>query len=189
MQEVRNVFGYQRDFKEKYIMGRRIGSGSFGVVSIVVSRKSGQKFAVKAIPKVPRNRKCTSKYLKKIQNEVDCMKQLGASLSAVFLQVSALPFEVALSSACTTPTGHTVVSPHAAPLTACVPLPTVVQDVFEDDASVYMVMELCEGNGRLDRNRNGQRATEMSVAAIMKQVFQFLAQCHAKVRPSKISRD
>jgi hypothetical protein len=36
---VKNVFGYPRDFKDKYIMGKKIGSGSFGVVSVVVSRK------------------------------------------------------------------------------------------------------------------------------------------------------
>jgi len=89
-------------------------------------------------PQVPRNRKCTSKYLKKLQNEVDCMGQLGASLSAVFLQ-----------------------------------------DVFEDDNNVYLVMELCEGGGLLERAKSHQ-LTEAVVARIMKQVFQFLAQCHAK---------
>lgn len=124
-------------------MGKKIGSGSFGVVSIVIHRKTGEKYAVKAIPKVrrarpcgaprplrtrddrrlrrgspsqmPRSRKCTSKYLKKLQNEVDCMKQLGASLSAVFLQ-----------------------------------------DAFEDDQNIYLVMDLCEGGGLLERAKAGR---------------------------------
>lgn len=101
--------------------------------------RNGQTYAVKTIPKVPRSRKCTSKYLKKLQNEVDCMRQLGASLSAVFLQ-----------------------------------------DIFEDDANIYMVMELCEGTGKLDNVVGGGVRSERAVKAIIKQVLQFLAQCHAK---------
>lgn len=51
----------------------------------MTSKKNGLKYAVKAIPKKPRSRACTPGYLLKLQNEVDCMRQLGASLNAVFL--------------------------------------------------------------------------------------------------------
>jgi calcium-dependent protein kinase len=91
-----------------------------------------------AIPKTPRNRKSSPKYLLKLQNEVDCMRQLGASLNAVFLQ-----------------------------------------DVFEDDSHVYMVMELCEG-GLLMERLQVTKLTEARVSRIIKAVLQFLAQCHSK---------
>ena len=62
-----------------------IGSGSFGIVSTATD-KQGVKFAVKAIPKRPKTRAATPGYLLKLQNEVDCMRQLGVSLNAVALQ-------------------------------------------------------------------------------------------------------
>ena len=138
MDDVVHVFGYPRDMLEHYTLGERIGenlvplggphigglcrsnrmafgalgsgSGSFGVVRICIEKSTGTKFAVKAIPKTPRNRKArrrlrpfacpgppdkppllpflqsSPKYLLKLQNEVDCMRQLGASLNAVYLQ-------------------------------------------------------------------------------------------------------
>ncbi|CAG9461037.1 unnamed protein product [Pedinophyceae sp. YPF-701] len=136
--EVTAVFGLPRDFEENYIVGKKIGAGSFGVVSLVIHKRTGRSYASKAIPKVPRNKKCTSKYLKKLQNEVDSMRQLGSSLSAVFLQ-----------------------------------------DAFEDDHSIYLVMELCEGGGLLDRLKSGA-LREKDVSRIMKTVLQFLAQCHSR---------
>lgn len=66
------------------------------------------------------------------------MRQLGASLNAVFLQ-----------------------------------------DVFEDDTHVHLVMELCEGGGLMERLQ-GVKLTEARVARIIKSVLQFLAQCHSK---------
>ena len=99
---------------------------------------AGRSYACKTIRKKPKNKKCTSKYLKKLQHEVDAMNQLGSSLSAVCLQ-----------------------------------------DAFEDDEHVYLVMELCEGGGLLDRIKAGT-LRERDVARIMKSVLQFLAQCHSR---------
>eukprot|EP00889_Picochlorum_renovo_P004447 jgi/Picre1/31477/NNA_006829.t1 len=53
---------------------------------------------------MPKNHKCTPRYLLKLQTEVDAMGQIGSSLDAVYLK-----------------------------------------DVFEDDAALHLVMELCEG--------------------------------------------
>lgn len=65
-----------------------IGSGSFGTVYAAVQKSTGLEFAVKSIPKVPRSFPATPRYLLKLRNEVEVMQQLGASLDAVYLEVS-----------------------------------------------------------------------------------------------------
>ena len=137
-EEVKNVFGFPRDLKEKYTLGRILGAGSFGVVKEAIHSETGKRYAVKSIPKAPKNGKPTPRYLLKLQCEVDSMGQLGASLDAVYLR-----------------------------------------DVFEDDTSVHLVMELCEGGSVLDRLKDGEYS-ERQVAHIMRSVLRFLAQCHSK---------
>lgn len=53
------------------------------------------------------------------------------------------------------------------------------QDVFEDDESIHLVMELCAGGALLDRLKSGA-PTERYVASIVRSVLRFIAQCHAK---------
>ena len=70
------------------------------------------------------------------------------------------------------------------PITSCVTLPLSVtsvapQGVFEDDDAIHLVMELCEGGGILDRMKQGN-LTEARIAAIIRSVLRFIAQCHAK---------
>jgi calcium-dependent protein kinase len=52
-------------------------------------------------------------------------------------------------------------------------------DAYEDDASVHLVMECCDGGGVLDRARAG-RLSERGVARVARAVLRFLAQAHAK---------
>ncbi len=54
-----------------------------------------------------------------------------------------------------------------------------LQDVFEDDLHIHLVMELCEGGSILDRLKDGEYS-ERQVADIMRSVLRFLAQCHTK---------
>lgn len=136
--EVRNVFGFPRNVRDKYSLGDVLGAGSFGVVRMCTERSTGKKYAVKSIPKIPKNHKCTPRYLLKLQTEVDAMGQLGSSLDAVYLK-----------------------------------------DVFEDDAALHLVMELCEGGSVLDRLKSGEYS-ERQVAHIMRSVLRFLSQCHSK---------
>jgi hypothetical protein len=49
------------------------------------------------------------------------------------------------------------------------------QDVFEDDAAVHLVMELCEGGSVLDGLKDGEYS-ERQVAHIMRAVVRFIAQ-------------
>jgi calcium-dependent protein kinase len=135
--EVRNVFGFPRNLRDRYSVGDVLGAGSFGVVRMCTERSSGKKYAVKSIPKMPKNHKCTPRYLLKLQTEVDAMGQIGSSLDAVYLK-----------------------------------------DVFEDDAAVHLVMELCEGGSVLDGLK--VEYTEQQVASIMRSVLRFLSQCHSK---------
>lgn len=136
--EIRNVFGFPRNVRERYNLGSVLGAGSFGVVRECIERGTGRRYAIKSIPKMPKNNKATPRYLLKLQTEVDAMRQLGASLDAVYLK-----------------------------------------DVFEDDAAIHLVMELCEGGSVLDRLKDGEYS-ERQVAHIMRAVLRFLAQSHAK---------
>lgn len=71
----------------RYMVGKVIGAGSFGIVREAVQRGTGVKFAVKSVPKVPKRGKPTPRYLLKLRQEVEAMQQLGASLDAVYLAV------------------------------------------------------------------------------------------------------
>ncbi|KAH7620048.1 putative Calcium-dependent protein kinase 17 [Nannochloris sp. 'desiccata'] len=136
--EVRNVFSFPRNLRELYTLGPVLGAGSFGVVRECTEKSSKRRYAVKSIPKQPKNGKSTPRYLLKLQTEVDAMDQLGASLDAVYLK-----------------------------------------DVFEDDVSVHLVMELCEGGSVLERLKAGEY-NERQAAEVMRAVLRFLSQCHAK---------
>lgn len=84
--EIKDVFGYPRNLKERYSLGAVLGAGSFGVVREVTEKRTKRKYAVKTIPKSPKNAKSTPRYLLKLQTEVDAMGQIGASLDSVFLK-------------------------------------------------------------------------------------------------------
>ena len=55
-----------------------------------------------------------------------------------------------------------------------------LQDVFEDDSDVHIVMELCEGGSLTDMVNSGQLRDERDIARIISAVLRFIAQCHAK---------
>ena len=54
-----------------------------------------------------------------------------------------------------------------------------MQDVFEDDVSVHLVMELCTGGGILDKIKQ-HNYTERRISQIMRSIIRFISQCHAK---------
>mmetsp|Transcript_19537 Transcript_19537/g.62203 ORF Transcript_19537/g.62203 Transcript_19537/m.62203 type:complete len:628 (+) Transcript_19537:217-2100(+) len=81
---IEHVFGYPRDLHARFEVGEPLGAGSFGVVCRAKDRRTGYDYAVKSIPKKSKKGATTSKYLKKLQKEVDVMNRLGRSLNAVF---------------------------------------------------------------------------------------------------------
>eukprot|EP01026_Neomeris_dumetosa_P002941 TRINITY_DN10806_c0_g1_i4.p1 TRINITY_DN10806_c0_g1~~TRINITY_DN10806_c0_g1_i4.p1 ORF type:complete len:597 (-),score=64.72 TRINITY_DN10806_c0_g1_i4:571-2361(-) len=79
------VFGYSSGLEARYELRRLLGAGSFGIVREAVDKYTGDKYAVKTVPKIPKKGFSTPRYLLKIRQEVDAMQQLGASLDAVYL--------------------------------------------------------------------------------------------------------
>ncbi len=55
-----------------------------------------------------------------------------------------------------------------------------MQDVFEDDSNIHMVMELCTGGSILEHLKTGQPQSEADVADIIRCILRFIAQCHTK---------
>lgn len=56
----------------------------------------------------------------------------------------------------------------------------MLQDVFEDERDVHIVMELCEGAALTDAVSAGRLADERDVAIIVSSILRFIAQCHGK---------
>lgn len=53
----RTNFGYERDFKQKYTLGKLLGHGQFGYTYVAIEKATGEKMAVKTIEK---KQVCTS---------------------------------------------------------------------------------------------------------------------------------
>lgn len=60
--------------------------------------------------------------------------------------------------------------------------PHVVQlyDVFEDEANVHLVMELCAGGELFDRIISKGHFTEQDATAIMRSLLSFISFAHSK---------
>ena len=56
----------------------------------------------------------------------------------------------------------------------------LLEDVFEDDTDVHMVMELCEGASLTDAVAAGRLQSEQDIAIVMSSILRFIAQCHGK---------
>lgn len=56
----------------------------------------------------------------------------------------------------------------------------MLQDVFEDDRDVHIVMELCDGSALTDAVSAGRLSDERDVAIIVSSILRFIAQCHGK---------
>jgi serine/threonine protein kinase len=47
----RTNFGYERDFKQRYTLGKLLGHGQFGYTYVAIEKATGEKMAVKTIEK------------------------------------------------------------------------------------------------------------------------------------------
>jgi serine/threonine protein kinase len=63
-----------------------------------------------------------------------------------------------------------------------------MQDVFEDDSNIHMVMELCTGGSILEHLKGGKPLSEAIVADMSRCILRFIAQCHTKcaLLPSRL---
>ncbi|CAD7699180.1 unnamed protein product [Ostreobium quekettii] len=85
-EDIKAVFGYARDARERFHVGDVIGAGSYGVVRRCTDKDTGKEYAIKTLPKKPKKGPPTPRYLLKLRNEVDVMRQVGNSLNVVHLQ-------------------------------------------------------------------------------------------------------
>lgn len=79
-------FGYSTGFALKYDVGELLGAGSFGAVHVAVDKVTGERFAVKSIPKRFLGGRLDEKLLHRVQHEVDVLRHLGGSLNMAQLQ-------------------------------------------------------------------------------------------------------
>jgi len=94
-EQMKPDFGLRRDLHELYRVKdlddeEPIGAGSYGIVRKVFERKTGDAFALKTLRKapwaqVPSTLTAVEYYHSKLRNELECMRQLGASLNVVYL--------------------------------------------------------------------------------------------------------
>merc|ERR1719498_924536 len=85
--DVQKVFDYPDNLTERFLIGEKIGAGSFGTVLRATDKVTGIQYACKSISKIPKKQSFTTPHhLLKIRSEVECMLTLGASLDAVFLK-------------------------------------------------------------------------------------------------------
>lgn len=79
-------FGFAKGFKDKYELAQQLGSGTFGIVHIAVNKETGERFAVKSMPKrFASNGNLEPYYVRRVRNEVDICNHLGRSLNVCYL--------------------------------------------------------------------------------------------------------
>ncbi|BDA42700.1 Calcium-dependent protein kinase 17 [Coccomyxa sp. Obi] len=73
---------WKSSFRERYALGRHIGSGSYGVVHVCIDEVTKQKAAVKILPKV-RSKQLPQKTLRKLEREVTLMARVSRQSSGI----------------------------------------------------------------------------------------------------------
>ena len=193
--EVRSVFGYPRDLRARYYLGRPIGAGSFGTVREAAEAATGRRFAIKTVPKAPKRGPPTPRYLLKLRAEVDAMRQLGASPDAVALhevyeddeavhlvmelcEGGALMERVAARRARRRRRARRAAADGEGAAAAAAPSTAGAGE--DGDGSGGGEVEQLEE----DDNNEGVMdiAEERYLAGLVRSILRFVAQCHAKVR-------
>ncbi|CAG9463673.1 unnamed protein product [Pedinophyceae sp. YPF-701] len=78
-------FGFKRNLQRDYQRESVIGKGSFGTVWRCTSRKTGESYAVKSMPKRFVGGRLDSMFQRRVENEVDVLRTLGNSLNVAYL--------------------------------------------------------------------------------------------------------
>ncbi|CAI5467102.1 unnamed protein product [Closterium sp. Yama58-4] len=141
-----------------------LGSGQFGTVRRCVEKATGTRFACKTILK---SRLTSESERHDVRREVVLMQRLAAGASC-----GATSGAAGAESAAGAGGGLAGYNPHAG----------VVQlrAVFEDDAAVHMVMELCDGGELFDEIVRRGRLSERDAAQVFSQIVSAVAFCHSR---------
>eukprot|EP00798_Chlamydomonas_sp_ICE-L_P002564 gene2564-31007_t len=75
------LFIYAKNFEELFTLGELIGTGSFGKVYVAILKETGEKYAVKSIPKRYMAGHLEAHLVRRVQHEVDIYANLGHSLN------------------------------------------------------------------------------------------------------------
>ncbi|KAL4856185.1 Calcium-dependent protein kinase 16 [Chlorella vulgaris] len=79
-------FGFAKGFADKYKLEKQLGSGTFGIVHVAVNKETGERFAVKSMPKrFASAGHLEPYYVRRVRNEVDICNHLGRSLNVCYL--------------------------------------------------------------------------------------------------------
>lgn len=79
-------FGYATDFEQRYTLGEQVGSGTFGTVFVATEAATGQRLAVKRMPKRFGPGGSLERYfVRRVRNEVDICNHLGRSLNVAYM--------------------------------------------------------------------------------------------------------
>uniref|UniRef100_A0A7S2SL15 Calcium-dependent protein kinase 1 n=1 Tax=Mucochytrium quahogii TaxID=96639 RepID=A0A7S2SL15_9STRA len=121
-----------RNIKDEYVLGKKLGEGSYGKVRLATHKQTGRTVAVKSVLKKNMRR------LHTLRREIEIMKQIE----------------------------H----------------PNIIKmyDVFEDDAFLFIVMELCSGGELFDRIISAGHYTESDATALVEQMLGAVAYLHAR---------
>eukprot|EP00959_Pyramimonas_sp_CCMP1952_P350162 7336304-Pyramimonas_sp.AAC.1 len=172
-------FGFKRGFNEHYTLGQEIGKGSYGNVHKCNHRKERKEYAVKVLDKKKiRN----AESIEDIDREVELLVLIQGQDNIIQLKVCAACSNLARMGFQAMQIGRFLKAFRLS-----------FHESYEDEAMVYLVMELCEGGDLYDRiddcrgashskAKNGRSRvfTEADVADLISQVLQALAHCHLK---------
>eukprot|EP00803_Ostreobium_quekettii_P004365 evm.model.scf_394.1 EVM.evm.TU.scf_394.1 scf_394:12902-20036(+) len=78
-------FGFLKGFDEKFKLADLIGKGSYASVYLGFDRVTGERFAIKSLPKRYRGKYLTEYFVGRIHHEVDVYTSLGSSLNIAYL--------------------------------------------------------------------------------------------------------
>ncbi|KAI8465162.1 MAG: kinase-like domain-containing protein [Monoraphidium minutum] len=81
-------FGFRGGFADDYDLGPMLGAGSFATVHVAVSRATGEKFAVKTLPKRFLGEYLEPMFSARVRHEVDVYRTMGQSLNVAHLEAA-----------------------------------------------------------------------------------------------------
>ncbi|CAI5485469.1 unnamed protein product [Closterium sp. Naga37s-1] len=180
------------DIKGRYSLGKKeIGEGRFGTIRTCLERATGQVYACKTILK------------KTIEVSSDVLQYtvkiyMAATLVFIFLLegiiISSLDQESCFLLSLQTIEDADDVRREVTFLAMLRGHPSVItlQEVFEDDKAIHLVMELCAGGDLFDRIKSQGQIPEPDAALVLKQLLEALLHCrslgilHRDIKPENI---
>ncbi|PRW20925.1 calcium-dependent kinase 26-like [Chlorella sorokiniana] len=145
-------FGFASGFGDKYDLAEQLGSGTFGIVHVAVHKETGERFAVKSMPKrFAGDGTLEAYYVRRVLNEVDICNHLGSD--SVLNEVD-------------------ICNHLGRSLNVC-----YLYEVFEDGTCVDLVMELCAGGQLWDKVKMGSYS-EKDAQRLVREMARAVAQCH-----------